>query len=146
MLVEILNLSKIKLICNVKLKTRDSIFFLIICGFNVIWSICFNDLWKQKCAEYSYKWGTLDMEEDLLQDPRPNFHGPYKINKVTNKLEPHYPEWKRTLFKYFITLPCLFLTIAFTIATMLLMFSLQNFIAQSTKDESLPSLFEIFYK
>lgn len=71
-----------------KNEMHDSIFFLILCGFNLIWSICFNDLWKQKCAEYSYKWGTLDMKEDLLQDPRPMYKGVYKPSQVTNKLEP----------------------------------------------------------
>jgi anoctamin-8 len=71
-----------------KNETHDSIYFLVICGFNLIWGICFNDLWKQKCAEFSYKWGTLDMKEDLLQDPRPMFKGSYKPSKVTNKLEP----------------------------------------------------------
>ncbi len=68
------------------------------------------------------------MQEDLLQEPRPSFKGTYKPNKVTGKLEPTYSEWKRVCFRYFITLPCLFMTILFTIAIMLMFFSFQSFI------------------
>lgn len=116
----------------------DSIYFLIICGFNLIWSICFNALWKQKGAEYSYKWGTLDIKQDLLQDPRPMYKGVYKPSKVTNKLEPHYPEYKRVLFRYFVTLPFLCATIVFTVVTMILMFQLQDFFSYATANKMIP--------
>jgi anoctamin-8 len=120
-------------------KYWDSIYFLILSGFNLVWSICFTDLWKQKSAEYSYKWGTHDLKQDLLQDPRPMFKGEYKPSQVTNKLEPHYPEWKRTLFRYFVTFPCLCITIVITVATMLLMFEFQDFINYATEKNMLPS-------
>lgn len=122
----------------INLKVWDSVFFIILCGFNLIWSICFNDLWKQKCAEYSYKWGTLDMKEHLLQDPRPMFKGEYKPSKVNNKLEPHYPEYKRALFRYFVTLPCLCATFVLTVFVMLFMFELQSFFSRATKNNVLP--------
>jgi hypothetical protein len=48
-------------------------FFLILSAFNLIWGACFNDLWKQRSAEYAYKWRTLDIEENYLQEPRPLF-------------------------------------------------------------------------
>ena len=115
--------------------------FIILCLFNLIWSIFFNDLWKQKCAELSYRWGTLDMEENLLQEPRPLFKGEYKPSEVTGKLEPHYPDWKRALFRYFVTFPCLIVTIFVTIAIMLFMFELQEFFQDACKNGHLPVLF-----
>ncbi len=48
-------------------------FFIILCGFNLIWGACFNALWKQRSAEYAFKWRTLDMEQNYLQEPRPLF-------------------------------------------------------------------------
>ena len=117
---------------------QESIFFVILCVFNLIWSIFFNDLWKQKCAEYSYKWGSLDMKDHLLQDPRPMFKGDYKPSKVTGKLEPHYPEYKRALFRYFVTLPCLLLTISATIGLMVLIFKVQNLFVYATEKNFLP--------
>ena len=111
---------------------------MILCGFNLIWSICFTDLWKQKCAEYSYKWGTLDMKENLLQDPRPNFKGEYKINKVNNKLEPHFSEYKRALFRYFVTLPSLVGVFIATVLIMLKMFDLQNYFKEATQEGYIP--------
>jgi hypothetical protein len=97
-------------------------------------------LWSQKCAELSYKWGTLDMKEDLLQEPRPMFKGEYKISKVTNRLEPHYSDWKRALFRYFVTLPCLVLTIAFTIITMLIMFKVKDYFSMAIESNTLPGI------
>lgn len=127
------------------IKYLNSIFFLVICGFNLVWSICFNELWKQKCAEYSYKWGTLDIKQDLLQDPRPMYKGEYKPSKVTNKLEPHYPDYKRALFRYFVTLPCLCVTIVTTVVLMILMFQLQEFFDYATKINLFPGILFIFY-
>lgn len=124
-----------------KNETHDAILFLVLCSFNLIWSIGFNQLWSQRCAEYSYKWGTLDMEEDLLQDPRPLFKGVYKPSKVTGKLEPHYPEWKRVLFRIFVTLPCLIASIFITIGVMIVIFNFQDFIANKIIDEKLPVFF-----
>jgi len=55
--------------------TWDAAMFLVLSGFNLVWGLGFTDLWRQRCAEFAYKWGTLDMEEDLLQEPRPMFKG-----------------------------------------------------------------------
>ena len=125
-------------------ETHDAIFFLVLCLFNLVWSICFTDLWKQKCAEFSYKWGTLDLEENLLQDPRPLFKGVYKPSPVTNKLEPHYSEWKRVCFRFFVTLPCLIASIAVTVGIMLTVFSFQGYIANKVEAELLPGKLRYF--
>ncbi len=109
-----------------------------MCAFNLIWSICFTDLWKQKCAEYSYKWGSLDMKDNLLQDPRPMYKGEYRPSKVTGRLEPHYPEYKRALFRYCVTLPCLLLTIVGTVALMVLFFKIQNLCRYATDNNFFP--------
>jgi anoctamin-8 len=83
----------------------------------------------------------LDQEEKLLQDPRPLFKGDYKPSKVTGKLEPHYSDWKRWLWRYFVSFPCLIVTILITVALMLFMFELQEFFQKACDKGSLPFLF-----
>jgi hypothetical protein len=53
-------------------------FFLLLSAFNLIWGACFNELWKQRSAEYAYKWGCLDIEQNYLQEPRPLFKVRYR--------------------------------------------------------------------
>lgn len=118
--------------------TWDASMVLVLSGFNLLWSLGFTDMWKRRCAEFSYKWGTLDMEEDLLQDPRPNFKGVYKPSPVTNKLEPHYSEWRRVCFRLFVTLPCLAVAIFVTLGLMLVIFSFQDFIKGQIDAGKLP--------
>jgi len=127
-----------------KCQYRDAILFLILCGFNLLWAVGFGDLWKQRSAEFCYKWQTLDMEEDLLTDPRPLFKGVYKPSRVTGKLEPHYPEWKRVCFRLFVTLPCLCLSIGVTVGIMLMIFRFQEFVSVNIKNEKLPGELNLF--
>lgn len=119
----------------------DAMFFLFLSAFNLIWGACFNKLWKQRSAEYAYKWGCLDIEQNYLQEPRPLFKGKNKISKVTNKLEPHYADWKRTIFRYFLTFPCLGLNIIATIILMLVMFKIQEYARYLTDIHFLPNPF-----
>ena len=81
------------------------------------------------------------MKENLLQDPRPMFKGEYKINKVNNKLEPHYPEYKRAVFRYLVTLPTLGAVFFLTIAIMLKIFDLQEFFKYATENKIFPGKF-----
>ena len=67
------------------------------------------------------------------------FKGEYVESEVTKKIEPHYPEWKRNLFHYFVTLPCIFLIILFTFLLMVVMFKLQQLIDYSIDKRYLPS-------
>lgn len=67
------------------------------------------------------------------------YKGPYKPSMVTNKLEPHYPDYKRALFRYFVTLPCLCATIVATVFIMIIMFQLQDFFSYATTYNLLPS-------
>ncbi len=120
---------------------NDAILYFVLCCLNLLWAVGFGDLWKQRSAEFCYKWGTLDSEEDLLKDPRPLFKGPYKPSRVTGKLEPHYPEWKRICFRLFVTFPCLFMSICLTVAIMLLVFRFQDFVSMNIKNEKLPGRF-----
>ena len=62
-----------------------------------------------------------------------------KISKVTNRIEPHYSDWKRALFRYFVTVPCLFISIAFTVMLMLFMFRFQEYVAGLIEAQKLPS-------
>ena len=66
------------------------------------------------------------------------YKGEYKPSIVTNKLEPHYPEYKRALFRYFVTLPFLCATVVFTVLIMIVMFQLQDFFSYATTNKMLP--------
>ena len=43
----------------------------------------------------SYRWGTLNME--VFEEARPEYHGVMGVNKITGRLEPQYPKYKRAL-------------------------------------------------
>ncbi len=81
------------------------------------------------------------METNLLQEPRALFKGDYRPSKVTGKLEPHYPDWKRSMYKYFLSLPCLIVTVIVTVGIMLFIFEMQEFFESACEKGTLPVLF-----
>lgn len=52
----------------------DDVCFVLFAFFNVAWATLYLENWKRKGAEYAYKWGTLDKEDELLVEPRALFH------------------------------------------------------------------------
>lgn len=52
----------------------DDVCFVLFAFFNVAWATLYLEGWKRKSAEYAYKWGTLDKEDELLVEPRALFH------------------------------------------------------------------------
>lgn len=81
------------------------------------------------------------MKDDLLQEPRPMFKGEYKLNKVNNKIEPHYSDFKRTLFRYLVTFPTLVVVIFMTVVIMLKFFELQSLFEYATSNGIFPRKF-----
>ena len=81
------------------------------------------------------------METNLLQEPRALFKGEYKPSAVTGKLEPHYPDWKRAIYKYCLSLPCLIACVIVTVGIMLFMFETQDFFENACEKGTLPVLF-----
>lgn len=49
-------------------------------------------MWKRKCNELAFTWGTIGMTS--LDEPRPNFRGQMGIDAVTGRTMPQYPRWK----------------------------------------------------
>ena len=86
----------------------DLIVFFSI--FNLVWATIFLEAWKRNCATLSYKWGTIRTEH--FEEARPEYYGELSRNKVTDRLEPKYPKWKRVLKFYGVSIPvvilCLF--------------------------------------
>ncbi|XP_042211226.1 anoctamin-10-like isoform X2 [Homarus americanus] len=78
--------------------------YALFAAFNLVWVTVLLELWKRRCSELSYTWGTLDRQYHL-EATRTNFKGIMKQNPITGRFEPTYPPW-RTKFKlYFISAP-----------------------------------------
>ncbi|KAJ9594502.1 hypothetical protein L9F63_014114, partial [Diploptera punctata] len=71
------------------LSTESIAFF---CVFNVLWVTIFLEVWKRKCSELAFTWGTIGMTS--LDEPRPNYRGVMGIDPVTGRYQPQFPRWK----------------------------------------------------
>ncbi|XP_033634933.1 anoctamin-8-like isoform X1 [Asterias rubens] len=109
--------------------------FVIFTIFNIIWATLYLESWKRRGAELAYHWGTIDSKHELIDDPRPLYTGDPQISPVSGCMEPHYPAWKRNLFRYFVTLPIILLCLIVTFGIMLSIFELQEFINRQIEKE-----------
>ncbi|XP_001354971.2 anoctamin-10 [Drosophila pseudoobscura] len=75
----------------------------IVCSFYVVWTTIFLELWKRKCAGYSYRWGTIEMSS--LDKPRSAYQGQLKPDPITGKMTLHYPMRYTYLQMYCISYP-----------------------------------------
>lgn len=67
------------------------------------------ELWKRKCAGYSYHWGTIEMSS--LDKPRNAYKGDLKPDPITGKLTPQYPIKYTYLQMYCISYPVVLLCV-----------------------------------
>jgi anoctamin-8 len=65
--------------------------------------------------------------------------GPLQRSKVTGNMEPHYPSWKRNVFRYCVSIPLIVLSLGVVFATMLSIFMLQDWLNDEIKEERFPS-------
>ncbi|XP_013784235.2 anoctamin-8-like isoform X2 [Limulus polyphemus] len=107
-------------------QASEDLCFVVFALFNVLWATLYLELWKRTCAEHAYCWGTLDSQSELLLEPRPLFLGPLQQSKVTGRLEPTYPAWKRNLFRYCVSLPIIAFFLLVVFVVMFLIFELQT--------------------
>ncbi|XP_023291245.2 anoctamin-10 [Lucilia cuprina] len=77
--------------------------YSLVCGFYVIWTTIFLELWKRKCAGYSYRWGTIEMTS--LDKPRTNYKGVLKPDPITGKMTMQYPMRYTYLQMYLVSYP-----------------------------------------
>ncbi|XP_069157510.1 anoctamin-10 isoform X2 [Procambarus clarkii] len=78
--------------------------YALFAAFNLVWVTILLELWKRRCSELAYSWGTLDRQY-LLEAPRSNFRGTMKQNPITGRFEPTYPLWKTRFKLYLISAP-----------------------------------------
>ncbi|CAM4628772.1 anoctamin-8 isoform X1 [Lepidochelys kempii] len=109
-------------------QTSRDICCVVFAIFNVIWATLFLEEWKQRGAEFAYKWGTLDTPAESIEEPRPQFRGIKRISPVTNVEEFYYPPWKRLLFQCLVSLPICLICLSFVFLVMLGCFELQEFV------------------
>jgi anoctamin-10 len=93
---------------------------IFFCIFNLVWATIFLEVWKRNCATWTYKWGSIRTER--YEEARPQYYGVLSHNKVTGRLEPKYPKWKRTLKFYGGSLPVVFLCLLVAFYIMLVNF------------------------
>ena len=65
---------------------------------------------------------------------------------MTGRLEPHYPAWKRNLFRYLVSLPIICLCLSVVFVTMLYIFQLQDWINARIKLGEMPFFFKFMPK
>ncbi|VDI37868.1 anoctamin-8 [Mytilus galloprovincialis] len=116
----------------------DDLDLLIFALFNAIWATLYLEHWKRRSSKLAYEWGTLDKKDELLEDPRPLFTGDLRESPVTGRQEPYYPQWKRNLFRYFVSLPVVLLCLLVVFVVMLLIFQFQEWINRKVALDSYP--------
>ena len=62
----------------------------------------------------------------MLTEPRPLFKGKEAVNDITGKSELYYPEWKRQIFRYFVTVPVISACLLVVFTSMVLLLRLQD--------------------
>ncbi|CAG7816666.1 unnamed protein product [Allacma fusca] len=73
------------------------------CIFNLIWVTIFLEVWKRKCNELAYVWGTLRITK--WEEPRANYRGVMSVDPVTGRYQAKYPWWKTMMKVYCVSLP-----------------------------------------
>jgi len=112
----------------------EDIGFVIFSFFNVIWATLYLESWKRRSAELSYQWGTIDTKGEMLSEPRVQYQGDEQISEVTGKPEPHYPSWKRNVFRYCVTAPVILFSLLTVFFTGFLILELQQWVDSAIQD------------
>ncbi|XP_074617984.1 anoctamin-10-like [Acropora palmata] len=101
-------------------QTKNTVFAIL----NLIWATVFLEAWKRRCAEISFKWGTLTsgMTSEQDEEPRPQYWGTKRLSPITGEMEQYYPSWKRNLKVYCVSYPIVVLCMILATVTMLLNF------------------------
>ncbi|XP_071452866.1 anoctamin-10 [Hetaerina americana] len=121
--------------------TISPVFFLpFFCLFNVLWVTLFLELWKQKCSELAFAWGTIGMTS--LDEPRPGFHGEMEEDPITRQLLPQYPRWKTYVKMYCVSIPIVLMCLVVAFYIMLLSFWIDDYLSKTHWMGILPPLDE----
>lgn len=106
----------------------------LICVYNVIWMTVFLELWKRRCSEHAYNWGTISMT--YLDRPRAEYKGPLGIDPITGKKSPQYPIWKTYAQMYLVSFPVVFVGAAFAFYMAMSQFWAEDYLRTRFGDDS----------
>ncbi|KAM8846713.1 anoctamin-10 [Synchiropus picturatus] len=101
--------------------------YVVFAVFNLIWCTVILELWKRSCASLAYSWGTL-CRKKAFEEPRPGFHGVLGFNPVTGREEPQYPNTKRQLRIYLVSLPFVLICLYLSLFVMMVYFQMEGFV------------------
>ncbi|XP_055723378.1 anoctamin-8-like isoform X2 [Salvelinus fontinalis] len=118
-------------------QTSQDICCVVFALFNVVWATLFLERWKRREAELAYMWGTLDTPAEPLEEPRRQFRGVKRCSPITGCEELYYPPWKRTMFRWMVSLPICLLCLCFVFLAMLVCLEMQEFVMEI---KELPSI------
>ncbi|XP_056290379.1 anoctamin-10 [Pseudoliparis swirei] len=107
--------------------------YVVLAAFNLVWCTVILELWKRCSASLAYRWGTLSRKK-AFEEPRPGFHGVLGFNPVTGREEPLYPNTKRHLRVYLVSLPFVLLCLYLSLYIMMIYFLMEGW-ALSVHDE-----------
>lgn len=96
--------------------------------------VSFPQLWKRCSASLAYRWGTLSRKK-VFEEPRPGFHGVLGLNPVTGRREPLYPNAKRQLRIYLVSLPFVLLCLYLSLYVMMIYFQMEGWAISLHEDE-----------
>ncbi|KAG7351314.1 calcium-activated chloride channel-domain containing protein [Nitzschia inconspicua] len=111
----------------------------------MLWTFMVLINWRKRSNYLAYRWGSMDHK--VQETTRPEFHGEYVIDPITNEWDIKYPSWKRWL-KYMISVP---ITVSFTaLAVVLILLVNSNrdkqmalYVEQKTNPSADPVSFEL---
>jgi hypothetical protein len=114
----------------------------------MLWTFMVLINWRKRSNFLAYRWGSMDHK--VQETTRPEFHGEYVIDPITNEWDIKYPKWKRWL-KYCISVP---ITVFFTgLAAVLILLAHANrdkqmakYVEQKINPDAEPFTFELTLK
>ncbi|KAG7222048.1 hypothetical protein INR49_016808 [Caranx melampygus] len=107
--------------------------YVIFAVFNLVWCTVMLEFWKRCSASLAYCWGTLSRKK-AFEEPRPGFHGVLGFNPVTGREEPLYPNVKRQLRIYLVSVPFVLLCLYLSLYVMMIYFQMEGW-ALTVHDE-----------
>jgi len=109
-------LGLLQLILSVDTLTEYALF----AAFNLVWVTVFLEMWKRRCAELSYSWGTLQGGTDQVLHSQ--YTGEMRQNPVNGRYQPYYPLWKTRCKVYFCSAPAVCVCVVFALWLMVCSF------------------------
>ncbi|XP_048117489.1 anoctamin-10 isoform X1 [Alosa alosa] len=99
--------------------------YVLFAVFNLVWSTVFLEVWKRFSATLAFSWGTLSRKK-AFEEPRAGFHGVLGFNPVTGREEPVYPNSKRLLRIYLVSVPFVLLCLYLSFYIMMIYFDMES--------------------